>query len=104
MLLCAFISDATVGVPIGLSDGPLLEVFAAVAYGVMANICYTGGWIAELAMRSIYGPELADAYGARMYRFGLRFSLVLTFVPAVVCWIALAVAVMTGHKPEPGPE
>lgn len=46
MLVCAFVSEAAVGVPIGLSDGPLLGVFAAIAYGIMANVCYTGGWIA----------------------------------------------------------
>lgn len=104
MLACAFVSETVVGVRIGLSDGPRVGIFAAIAYGVMANICYTSGWIAELVVRSVYGQERADVYGARVFRLGVRLSLVLTFVPAVVCWIALAVAVMTGHKPEPGPE
>jgi hypothetical protein len=42
-----------VGEAIGILDGPLLGVFGILIYGILANVFYTGGWIAELALRTV---------------------------------------------------
>jgi hypothetical protein len=67
-------------------DGPQ-QVWAMVAYGVFANVCYTGGWIIEnLAQRWLKRP--AYGLGPALFRHGLVFSVGLTLLPAVVVTIA----------------
>ncbi len=92
------------GEPIGLPDGPLLAVFGIIAYGILANICYTAGWISELIVRSMSTSERSAAYGLQTFRFGVQFSVFLTLLPAAVCWISFAVTLITGHKIQAGPE
>jgi hypothetical protein len=102
--MSALIAEPTVGVPIGLPDGPLLGVFGILFYGILANFCYTGGWIAELLLRSISDGETSTAFGLRAFRLGVKFSILLTLSPAIVCWISLGVALIGGHKLEPSVE
>jgi hypothetical protein len=67
---------------------PMALVLGVVAYGIMANLCYTFGWVVELWSRR------TDAVAARqrgqwMFRTGLLFSCVLTSLPfwfACVFW------------------
>ena len=67
-------------------DGPQ-QVWAIVAYGVLANVCYTGGWIIEnLAERWLKRP--AYGLGPALFRHGLVFSVGLTLLPAIVVTIA----------------
>jgi hypothetical protein len=66
-----------------------------VVYGVMANLCYTLGWLVELWGRKA-DPMAARLRGGRMFRAGLLFSSVLTSLPfwfACVCWIAYRIRV-----------
>ena len=101
MLVCALVAEPTVGEPIGLPDGPLLGVFGILLHGILANICYTGGWIAELLLRSISETETATTFGLRAFHLGVKFSVALTLFPAVICWIILGVALISGHKVNP---
>lgn len=66
-----------------------------VAYGVMANLCYTFGWGAELALRRLVGDNAAPA-GAAIFRYGFVFSVGLTILPAFVATMA-AVATLVSH-------
>jgi len=84
-----------------MPDGPLIGVFGIVFYGVLANVLYTGGWISELLMRAVTTTEKASAFGLRAFRTGVYFSIFLTLCPAVVCWIAFAVALLKGQKHGP---
>jgi len=84
-----------------MPDGPLLGVFAIVFYGILANLFYTGGWISELLLRAVTTTEKASAFGLRALRAGVYFSILLTLCPAVVCWIAFAVALLKGQKHGP---
>jgi hypothetical protein len=68
---------------------PMLLFVGVVVYGVMANLCYTLGWIIELRSRKT-DPLAARRRGQWMFRAGLLFSCVLTSLPfwfAGVYWI-----------------
>jgi len=71
------------GEPIGIPDPPFFALLAVAAYGLMANLCYTGGWLSELLIRQIW-PEQASAFGKISFFLGLIFSILLTLVPGIV--------------------
>ncbi len=56
---------------------------APLVYGVMANVCYTLGWGAELALERVIGDNAPTA-GAAIFRYGFVFSVGLTLFPAVI--------------------
>jgi magnesium-transporting ATPase (P-type) len=82
-LLVAAIASDKFGEPLGLPDPPIVAVFAVVFYAVMANVCYTGGWIIELVVRSLW-KERAGDFGQISFTLGILFSALLTLAPAVV--------------------
>jgi hypothetical protein len=69
---------------------PMALVLGVVVYGIMANLCYTLGWVIELRRRST-DPVAARQRGQWMFRAGTLFSCLLTSLPfwfACVYWIA----------------
>jgi hypothetical protein len=72
-------------------EEPLAMIFGPIVYGILANICFTLGWIVDtVAYRG--NPR------TNLYRGGLAFSIVLTSLPgawAVTAWI---ISVATGKK------
>ena len=63
-----------------------------VVYGALANVCYSLGWTAELAMRLLWKDEAPDA-GPALVRQGLSFAMGLTLLPiplVVFSWVARA--------------
>jgi hypothetical protein len=67
---------------------PMALILGVVVYGIMANLCYTLGWVIELLGRKA-DPAAARQRGQRMFRAGLLFSCVLTSLPfwyACVYW------------------
>lgn len=71
------------GSDFGLPDPPLFPVFAVLIYAVAANVCFTGGWLAELAVRKIW-PREADGFATSSFSAGLVFSILLTLSPGIV--------------------
>ena len=63
-----------------------------VVYGVMANVCYTGGWLVELVARRLWGRE-APYMGAWLFREGLIFSVGLTLFPLLLVVLLTVVRV-----------
>jgi hypothetical protein len=59
---------------------PLLMVLA---YAGLANLCYTGGWITELAFNAWWGVD-PPRVGPILFRQGLIFSVGLTLLPVVL--------------------
>jgi hypothetical protein len=52
-----------------------------VAFGVLANVCYTSGWMVEnLVERWLQRPVYG--LGPALFRYGLAFSVGLTLLPA----------------------
>ncbi len=54
-----------------------------IVYGVLANVFYTLGWGAELALQRLIGDNAPTA-GAAIFRYGFVFSVGLTLFPSVV--------------------
>jgi len=74
---------------------PFMLVGAAV-YGLVANGCYTLGWMAELLARRVWGRRAPDV-GPLLFRQGLIFSVGLTLLPilvAVFAWVFRMVAMV----------
>jgi hypothetical protein len=83
--ICTLVSEATIREPIGVPDGPLLGIFAVIAYGILANVCYTAGWLSELMMRSRLSHDGLAVYAVKTFRLGVQFSVLLTLLPAAIC-------------------
>ena len=58
-------------------------LFGTITYGVAANICYTGGWMAELAAHRLF-REKAEFFGPIALLLGTSFSVAITLAPAAV--------------------
>lgn len=70
--------------------GPILAV------GVMANLCYTLGPIAEVLANKVFGRRLLPL-GPTLFRNGLVFSVGLTFVlPMIVMTAATILRILSG--------
>lgn len=74
--------------------GTIVPWQAVVAYGIMANVCYSGGWLAESLLQKWLGRE-TYGLGPALYRHGLVFSVGLTLLPAGLMTV-LAVARLFG--------
>jgi hypothetical protein len=83
MFGCGLISEKILGEPVGIPDPPIFAIFAIIAYGIMANVCYTGGWIAELVIRSAWQQD-TQSFSQKAFTLGLLFSVFLTCVPALL--------------------
>jgi hypothetical protein len=62
---------------------PLAMLAFAAAYGIVANVCYSLGWLAELAARAVWGRQAPDV-GPLLFRHGLIFSVGLTLLPVLL--------------------
>ena len=90
MLTVAFTCESRGGAPIGLPDPPLFAVFAVLLYGILANVCYTGGWITELLVARFWGVD-TSRFGPIAFSLGTAFSVLVTLVPAGVVIVIAAV-------------
>ena len=66
-------------------------VIAVLFYGVLANVCYTSGWMVELALRPFLGAQTGTV-GATLFRYGTAFSVGITALP-----IGLAIVEFTAR-------
>jgi hypothetical protein len=62
---------------------PLVAPILILLYGILANICYTGGWVVELVIRKFWSHE-ADRFATTSFFLGLLFSPLLTLAPGIV--------------------
>jgi hypothetical protein len=53
-VLVEVVASEKFGEPLGLPDPPIFALFAVIAYGIGANVCFTGGWTTELLVRKIW--------------------------------------------------
>lgn len=59
---------------------PLMFAGFALVYGLMANLCYSTGVVADLLLRHLLGPR-GISVGPVLFRYGLAVSLTLTLLP-----------------------
>ncbi len=69
--------DSDFGLPNGLA------LIVILLYGIMANICFAGGWLTELLVRRLW-PRETDRFATVSFSLGLVFSVLLTLTPAIV--------------------
>jgi hypothetical protein len=62
-------------------------------YGILANVFYTGGWMAELSIRKALGREM-EPVGPALFRYGFVFSIGLTLVPVAMASLAKAAMIL----------
>jgi len=74
MTITGLISLVPPGLPMVYDWRPI------VAYGLLANVCYSAGWLIELVMLRVIGKR-APAIGPAMFRQGIAFSVGLTLLP-----------------------
>ena len=65
------------------SHGLLAPLGVVIVYGVLANVCYTAGWVLESLAHAVFGEELLP-FGPPLFRQGLLFSVGLTLLPIAV--------------------
>lgn len=66
-------------VPFGLADA----LIGAVIYGVLANGCYSFGWVMDVIAQRVWGRKAPDL-GPLLFRQGLIFSVGLTLFPLLL--------------------
>jgi len=64
----------------------LVPWLGIVAYGVLANLCYSLGAPADMLLRRMLGPRAAAA-GPVLFRYGFVFSLGLTLLPVPLSFL-----------------
>ena len=63
-----------------MPDPPFFAFIGIILYGVMANVCYTGGWVTELIVKKIW-PDQSEQFGSLSFTLGLVFAVILTLFP-----------------------
>ena len=84
-----------------LTLNPLSEVVQALPailpFGIMANLCYTLGWMVEGVLHRIWGRSLRPV-GPALFRAGLTLGVGVTFViPTIMLMLAFVVRLVTGN-------
>ncbi len=72
-------------------EEPFAMLFGPILYAILANICYTFGWIVDLVTYN-NGPRKA------LFKVGFIFSLILTALPGLWAVTAYLITLHTGHK------
>ncbi len=81
LLVVRLISWLPPGVPFELDWRPV------VAFGILANVCYTFGWAIEAAAQRIW-KERCPAFGPALFRQGVSFSVGLALLPILLVSLA----------------
>jgi hypothetical protein len=61
---------------------PFVGIIVVILYAIMANVCYTAGWVTELIVTKVWGPQ-RGRYGEIVFSLGFAFSIALTLLPLV---------------------
>lgn len=96
VLTAGFIAESSFHFGYAMPDPPIAAVFAILLYAVAANVCYTGGWIVEIAARRFRPAKAARL--KELFFFGTLFSVGLTLLPGVLLLLLLPVEVVTGRE------
>jgi hypothetical protein len=87
------ICDKLIGEPIGMPDPAIFAIVGIVVYGIMANVCFTGGWVVELFLAQVWAVR-PSRFGQIAFSLGLLGSVFLTLLPAGYIVISAAVTLV----------
>lgn len=77
ILISGAVAEHVTGRPLVMPDPPLFLLVGILIYAVLANLCYTGGWIAELLVVKVW-EDAGKSFGVISFTLGIFFSLFLT--------------------------
>lgn len=72
-------------------EEPIMMIIGPIIYGVMANVCFSLGWIVDT---TVYRGRPRAA----LYKAGLIFSVILTALPGIWAIVAWCITLYTGKK------
>jgi hypothetical protein len=72
-------------------EEPIMMITGPIIYGVMANVCFSLGWIVDT---TLYRGSPRGA----LYKAGLIFSVILTALPGIWAVVAWCITLYTGRK------
>jgi hypothetical protein len=72
-------------------EEPLAMIFGPVVYAVLANVCYTFGWLADV----VFYRGKARTW---LYKSGVVFSMTITALPGLWAVVAWLMTLYTGKK------
>lgn len=78
-----------------LPDPPIFAVLGVIAYGIAANICFTGGWVVELLIRWAW-PDESNPLATLSFTLGMVFAVLLTLVPIPLFAALMLLFVLAG--------
>jgi hypothetical protein len=61
-----------------------------IAYGILANVCYSCGWVLEAGAQRLWGDRVRPL-GPPLFRQGVAFSVGLTMLPIVIAGVSWAI-------------
>jgi hypothetical protein len=70
-----------------------MVAMVSLLYAVMANVCYSLGWVVELLARRLWGRSAPDL-GPLLFREGLIFSVGLTLMPLGLTGLAWGIQLL----------
>jgi hypothetical protein len=74
-----------------LPDPPIFVMLGVIAFGIMANVCYTGGWIVELLVRRTW-PQESHQVATLSFTLGLVLAILVTLLPIPLFGVLLLLA------------
>jgi len=72
-------------------EEPLGIIFGAIVYGVVANVCYTLGWITEILWLGTGPDDTKKIRRTRIFWAGVVLSACLTLLPAILLPVLWAI-------------
>ncbi len=72
-------------------EEPIMMLIGPVIYGVLANVCYTLGWIVDTIF-------YRGTPRKQLFKAGLIFTVVLTALPGLWAVVAWLITIYTGRK------
>jgi hypothetical protein len=84
----AMIAEKLVNEPIGWPDPPIFAIIGIILYAIVANVCYTGGWLAESISHEVWGDK-TGSFAEISFTLGIIFSFLLTLLPGAVAVFAV---------------
>jgi hypothetical protein len=87
------IAESRFGEPLDFPNSPIGAILGIIGYAIAANVCFSCGWLTEIAVRKIW-QEHAGKFAQISFSLGLLFSMLFTLVPAAFFVVLLVIRLL----------